>query len=181
MGRIERRRFHALCGAGSRSLLKAGAGGAAEPEVLRLSPDGWAPNNERLPVIVCRGAITAMGADPAGLSETALERNGWPPLWRNGIDDFHHCHSAAHEAPGFACGRARLMRGGEKGSGVFVRAGDAAALPAATGHCRMESSTDFLVAGAYPAGRRVAMLRRAPPPAEIAVMLQLWFPASDPV
>jgi hypothetical protein len=27
-----------------------GTGGSAEPEVLRLSHNGWMPNNERLPV-----------------------------------------------------------------------------------------------------------------------------------
>jgi uncharacterized protein YjlB len=178
---IERRRFHALCGAGSLSLLKSGAGGAAEPEVLRLSPNGWVPNNERLPVILYRGAIAAKGADPAGLFETAFERNGWPPRWRNGVYDFHHYHSTAHEVLGFARGWARLLLGGENGSEVVVRAGDVAVLPAGTGHCRIESSADFLVAGAYPPGQRVDMLRRALPPAQIAVMLQLGFPASDPV
>ena len=179
---VDRRHFAALlaaAGISSRSLLATSR--VHDPEIIQLSRNAWVPNNDRLPVLLYHGAFDLTGPDPAAKFEQAFVHHGWPPQWRNGIYDFHHYHSTAHEVLGIAAGNARVVLGGPGGHELTLNPGDVVVLPAGTGHCRLQASPDFLVVGAYPPKQSWDICRSAPSQAERDRMRTLPFPASDPL
>ena len=177
---IDRRQFAAgivAAGVAGRSL--AAASTPPAPELLRLKPNGWMPNNT-LPVLSYRSALPVTG-DLATTMEQLFTANSWPPQWRNGIYGFHHYHSTAHEVLGIAAGHVDVMLGGENGHTLTARAGDVLVLPAGTGHCRISASDDLLVIGAYPAGEHWDICRTAATLEVLDRIRRVQFPASDPV
>ncbi|WP_246237936.1 hypothetical protein [Pseudomonas akapageensis] len=56
-------------------------------QTLLLEPNGWVPNNPRLPVLIYANAIAIEGSDPAAQFEKTFSNHGWPPQWRYGVYD----------------------------------------------------------------------------------------------
>lgn len=114
--------------------------------------DGAIPNNPVLPFLYYPHVFNNLAGkrDPAEAIEYILHRNGWGRGWRNGIYPFPHYHSRIHEALAIARGRATVRFGGSRGENFDIEAGDAAVLPAGTGHQCIAASDDLLVVGAYP-------------------------------
>jgi uncharacterized protein YjlB len=103
--------------------------------------------------------------------------------WRNGIFDFHHFHSTAHEVLAILRGHASVQLGGPGGARFEVAAGDVLVLPAGTGHRNLGSSPDLLVAGAYPRGQSWDLRRGDPGEHDevLANIAAVALPATDPV
>jgi uncharacterized protein YjlB len=125
-----------------------------EVEAHLFVDDGLVPNNGKLPLILYRHAL-ALEHVP-GTAERALaalfRSNGWRGAWVDGLYDFHHYHSTAHEVLGIAQGSAKVQLGGPQGLLVELEAGDAVAIPAGVGHCLI-AGDDLVVVGAYPEGQ----------------------------
>jgi uncharacterized protein YjlB len=122
-----------------------------KPQTYRFTDDGIIPNHPRWPLILYKSAIRLPECfDPAAVLEELFDSRGWGSSWRGGIYDYVHFHSHIHEVLGVARGSGRVRFGGAKGRSLTLKAGDAAILPAGTGHQRLKASEDFLVVGAYP-------------------------------
>ena len=157
----------------------------ARPDVTtrQLEDDGTFPNNKTLPLVVYRRAFDFPGQDPAGTLEDVFEAHRWGGSWRNGIYDYHHYHSTAHEVLGIARGSAHVQLGGPDGATFEVEAGDVIILPAGVAHKNLGSSSDFVVVGAYPEGQRWDMNygKDDERPAADRNIEEVPLPASDPV
>ena len=113
--------------------------------------DGTIPNNPRLPVLLYRHLTST--ADVAAHFEQTFLDNGWGGVWHNGIFDYHHFHSNAHEVLAIARGKVRVQLGGAEGRILDVEEGHVLILPAGTGHKNVDASPDLIVVGAYPQGQ----------------------------
>jgi uncharacterized protein YjlB len=138
------------------------------------SDDGPIPNHPRFPVLVYRGV-------DVGDAEALFAAHGWGGAWRDGVFDFHHFHSTAHEVLACVAGRATLALGGEAGEAFDVEAGDVLVLPAGTGHRRLAAEGGFAVVGAYPRGQEDYDLLREADAAARARIRALPAPPEDPV
>ena len=149
-----------------------------EPETYRFEDDGQIVNSS-LPLLLYRGALAA----EASAMERAFGANGWSNSWRDGIFDYHHFHSIAHEVLGIAAGEVRVMFGGPGGRIVPVAAGDVVVIPAGVGHCNMGQSADLLVVGAYPGGAEYDICRGDPADHDRAkaAVARVPIPGMDPV
>lgn len=146
-------------------------------EALTLAPHEGVPNHPELSVRLYRAALSA---DAAAI-EALFERHGWPPQWRDGVFDYHHYHTTAHEVLGCFAGRALLTLGGPGGAPVELNAGDAVLLPAGTGHRCDTASDDFAVVGAYPLGQEWDIVTAPADDAIRARIAAVPHPLLDPV
>jgi uncharacterized protein YjlB len=156
---------------------------AAKVAVHLFEDDGAIPNNPKLPFLIYEGALELEGADPAAACERLFAANGWGGSWRDGIYGFPHYHSTAHEVLGVCRGKASVRLGGGTGIETTVRAGDVVVIPAGGGHQNLGSSPDFLVVGAYPAGREWDVCRGRPEerPRALENIARVPLPDADPL
>lgn len=154
---------------------------AADTEVyeVMLEPSDWIPNNQALPVLVYRAVLAPCAA--ANGFEPLFAQNGWTGIWRNGVYDYHHYHTGAHEVLGIAAGSATLAIGGSTGSKIEVTAGDCLVLPAGTGHRNLGASSDLAVVGAYPPGQHADIQTSASSNQDLTRIATLPLPEADPV
>ncbi len=153
---------------------------AITPQSFVLQPGDAMPNSP-LPVLIYRGVLAEETPSKAGGFDKLFEANGWAGIWRDGIYDYDHYHSNAHEVLGVAMGSARLRLGGQGGKEIDIKAGDVLVLPAGTGHCRLSKSENFVVIGAYPPGQeRYDICRNRDVESELRIA-RTGLPATDPV
>jgi uncharacterized protein YjlB len=155
-----------------------------EPLTLMFADDGSIPNNPKLPFVLYRSVLDLSGsAGPEESIETLFKQNGWGDMWRNGIFPYVHYHSMIHEGMGIARGRAKVRFGGDQGQELDIAAGDAAILPAGTGHQCLWASPDLVVIGTYPKQGKYDLCRgsEAEYAKAIVSIPQVPLPDSDPV
>lgn len=147
-----------------------------------LSDDGTFPNND-LPALIYRGAIEIADDDSAAAFERMFAAHGWTDSWRNGIYDYHHYHSTAHEVLGIARGDVKVHLGGPHGRVFELSAGDVVVIPAGVSHKNIGSSDDLLVVGAYPRDTSADMCYGKPDerPAADQNIARVPLPEHDPV
>ncbi|MEY4578952.1 MAG: hypothetical protein RL701_3655 [Pseudomonadota bacterium] len=150
-----------------------------------LEPNGVFPNNPRLPVLLYRRTLRLpLSADPARVLERRFSGHAWSGGWRDGVYNYHHYHSTAHEVLGCYAGRALVQVGGPEGPVLEFARGDVLVLPAGAAHKSIENSGDFSVVGAYAQARDYDMLRgHAHEDREAATqrIADVPLPAADPV
>jgi uncharacterized protein YjlB len=86
-----------------------------------------------------------------------FENNGWTNAWTDGIFNYHHYHTTAHEVLAVIAGDCMLELGGPDGTLQKITKGDVIVLPAGVVHRNVGSSADFAVIGAYPNGQEPDM------------------------
>jgi uncharacterized protein YjlB len=164
-----------------RAAASSGSSDRAQIDAFRLPAHAWVPNNRCLPVIVYRRVFDAAARDLGEQVDRAFAQHGWPVQWHDGVFDYHHFHSTAHEVLGVIAGSAELIVGGPGGRTLRIATGDVLLLPAGTGHCLVAREDAFQVAGGYPRGQQWDIRRDALTADELRAMEALPFPACDPV
>ena len=153
----------------------------AKLSLFNFAPDGKVPNHPQLPVMVWQGLVPGDAGDEA--IKALFEHNGWRRVWTWKVYDFQHFHPNAHEVLCVVAGSARIQLGGSNGPIIDVRSGDAAVLPAGTGHCSVSASDDFAICGGYPPDQvdRVITAEGEIPLAEAqAIVSKVSLPVTDP-
>lgn len=149
---------------------------------FRFEDDGRIPNNPTLPLLVYDGVLE-LGDDGVAAVRQRFSQANWRGIWVNGIYDYHHYHSTAHEVLGIARGSADVQFGGERGPILRVNVGDVVVIPAGVGHCNRGSSADLQVVGAYPVGQDWDLCTGQPDerPQVLRNIEQVPLPSTDPV
>ncbi|MBY5720241.1 cupin [Rhizobium leguminosarum] len=147
-------------------------------ETIIFGPSDWVPNNPHLPVLLYKG-LFADGGPPDFKRRFAA--NGWTGIWTNGVFDYQHYHSGAHEVLGIALGSATLLIGGPGGQAIAVAAGDCLVLPAGTGHQNLGCTSNFQVIGAYPKGQHADTQTSGASREMLTKISSVPIPHTDPV
>jgi uncharacterized protein YjlB len=124
-----------------------------------LADDGTFPNNGLLPLLIYQKAVHLPEKHAGKKIREFLETNGWVNAWENGVYDFHHYHSTAHEVLVTVKGSARIQFGGPSGVAFLLEQGDAVVIPAGVAHKAIDVYDDFSCIGAYPMGQEYDIMK----------------------
>jgi uncharacterized protein YjlB len=141
------------------------------------------PNNSHLPLLIYRRYFDIMDEDGSRMIRDTFEANSWTQSWINGIYDYHHYHSTAHEVLGVAKGKAVVNFGGISGVIKDIGPGDVIVIPAGVAHKCLSHSEDFKCVGAYPVGQNYNILTGGPGerPAADEQIARVPDPETDPL
>jgi len=128
-------------------------------QTVTFSDDGIFPNNPELPLILYRRVLPSGedGSVPTECIYSMIEDHGWGHSWSNGIFNYHHYHSTAHEVLFIQRGNVTIQFGGPQGEHYTVHAGDVVVIPVGVSHKNVQADTELNVIGAYPPGQRYDM------------------------
>jgi uncharacterized protein YjlB len=148
-----------------------------------LTDDGTFPNNGLLPLLIYQKALQIPDESGEKTVIEWLESNDWVDAWVDGVYDYHHYHSTAHEVLGIINGSARIQFGGPGGVSVLVEKGDAIVIPAGVAHRALDLYDDFTCIGAYPTGQKYDLLTGREQEREKAIenIKSLPIPLADPI
>lgn len=148
-----------------------------------LKDDGKFPNNGLLPLLVYQRALQIPEQDADKVVIELFETNEWINAWVDGVYDYHHYHSTAHEVLGVIKGSARIQFGGPEGVALLVEKGDTIVIPAGVAHKAVDVYDGFTCVGAYPVGQDYDILTGKDAEHEKAVerIKALELPLADPV
>lgn len=141
------------------------------------------PNNALLPLLVYEKVLQLPGEDPDKLVVDFFETNDWINAWVNGVYDYHHYHSTAHEVLGVIRGSARIQFGGPEGVTILIAKGDTVIIPAGVAHKAVEIFDDFACVGAYPSDQTYDLCQGDEADFSDAVLRikEVSIPIADPV
>jgi uncharacterized protein YjlB len=147
-----------------------------------LPDDSVFPNNA-LPLLIYKNVLQLNDDKSDDIVKEVLESNGWVNAWVDGIYDYHHYHSTAHEVLAITKGSALVMFGGPSGVSVSLSKGDVVIIPAGVAHKNESSDNDFKCVGAYPEGQDYDILkgRESDRPKADQNIAKVPFPETDPV
>lgn len=148
-----------------------------------LTDDGIFPNNGLLPLIIYEKAVHVPQENPGKIIIDYLETNAWTNAWENGVFDYHHYHSTAHEVLVIVRGSARIQFGGSGGVAVLLEAGDAVVIPAGVAHKAIDLYDEFTCVGAYPSGQEYDIIKEDNNKRDEAILniKQVPLPTADPI
>jgi uncharacterized protein YjlB len=142
------------------------------------------PNND-LPLLIYKNALTLEQSENENAIsvERLFRKNDWRPSWRDGIYDYHHYHSTAHEVLGIYNGHAKVQFGGPLGVTQELNKGDIVVIPAGVAHKNLSCSNDFQCVGAYPTGQEYDIMYGEEDERSIAAhnVSHVLLPTHDPV
>lgn len=148
-----------------------------------LEDDGLFPNNSKYPVIVYKGAVHLHPGDDSSVILSLFKKNNWLNGWEDRVFDYDHYHSTTHEVLAVYCGTADIQLGGPQGVIIELTRSDVLIIPAGVAHKSINSSNDFLCAGAYPNGADYDMNYGKPEERNEAIenIKNVPVPQTDPV
>lgn len=148
-----------------------------------LQDDGTFPNNGLLPLLIYQKALQIPAEKASETVISLFEINDWVNAWVDGVYDYHHYHSTAHEVLGVLKGSARIQFGGPNGVSQLVEQGDVVIIPAGVAHNALDLYDDFSCVGAYPSGQDYDILQGKAGEREKALenLKNVSLPISDPV